>query len=377
VLVARGTEVAARAFGSEAVLGRSDIVDDRMSREHARVHFDRGHWSITDLDSRNGTFVNAERIAGEVHRRGDTVLRCGHSVFLLLADATGHPSEAEIGPELQRAYDRIREIAAADKPLLLACGSEADARVYHAASPRSAGPFVAVRCATLPEGVAERLIFGAKKGVVESIGHFQMASGGTLFLDDVTVLSPSVQTRLVQSLDAGVGIVLGGDAALRLAVGDGRFDALLYKRLAKTLVQIPSLADRRGDIARIVQRELAARGLKPHAKLVEACLVRGWPGNTAELVAAITQAADAAQSDIVRAEDLDPAAGLSPHQLVAETAVERVRRDTPPADIDKPEIEAALARANGVIHIAARLLGVHRTQLYQLMDKHGIVFEVE
>ena len=117
-----------------------------------------------------------------------------------------------------------------------------------------------------------------------------------------------------------------------------------------------------------------------HAKFVEACLVRPWPGNIPDLQAAVRKAASTTLSvgrDTVRVEDLDPAAGLTTGALAAETAVERPRKDTPPADLGKAEIEAALVKANGVVHLAARALGVHRSQLYQLMDKHGIVFTDE
>jgi len=404
VMVARGSEAEARALGPEAVLGRTiktpgatfDVEDDRMSREHARVRFERGHWVVADQESRNGTFVNGQRISGEVRRRGDTVLRLGHSVFVLLVDASGHPSAGDVGPELARTYDRIRQ-AAAGTTLLVhgepGAGSEVAARIYHDAGPRRAGPFVAVSCPSIPEGVSERLLFGARRGIVESIGHFQMARGGTIFLDEISALGANAQAKLLRLIDKrqiepvgategtpiDVGIVAGAHAELRLAVADGRFEPELYKRLAQVTVHLPALRERRVDLARLVQREVVATDakLRAHAKLVEACLVRPWPGNARELQAAVRKAAEGAlaqQHDVVRLEDLDPAAGLTAGALAAETAVERKKRDTPPADIDKATVEAALARANNVVNVAARMLGIHRSQLYQLMDKHGIVF---
>lgn len=399
-MVARGTEAVARTFGASAVLGRTvttadgathEIADDRMSRAHARVQVVDGVWSITDLDSRNGTYVNAQRITGEVRRRGDTVLRVGHSVFVLLGDATGHPAalegDAVVGPELGRAHDVIRR-AAAGATLLVhgepGAGKEVAARLFHASGPRRAGPFVAVSCPSIPEGVAERLLFGGKKGLFESIGQAQLAKGGTLFLDEVAALGPAAQRRLLAWIEHGgeCGIVAGAHAELRISVSSGEFDAMLYKALARTMVHLPDLRDRKVDIARLVVREVAAiePALRVHAKLVEGCLVRPWPGNVRELQAAVRKAATdarAAGHDTVRIDDLDPAAGLVPGGLAVETAVER-KRDTPPLDgIDKASVEAALARANGVIHLAARVLGIHRSQLYQLMDRHGIVFTDE
>ena len=409
VMVARGTEAEARGFGPSAALGRTiktpdatfDIDDERMSREHASVRFERGHWVIEDKESRNGTFVNGQRISGEVRRRGDTVLRLGHSVFVLLADASGHPSAVDgaVGPELARTYELIRRAASGTTLLVHSepgAGSQAAARIYHDAGPRRAGPLVSVSCPSIPEGVSERLLFGAQKGVVESIGHFQMARGGTIFLDEISALGANAQAKLLRLIDKrqlepvgtlqgtpiDVGIVAGAHAELRLAVADGRFDPELYKRLAQVTVHLPALRERRVDLARLVQREVVATDatLRAHAKLVEACLVRPWPGNVGELQAAVRKAAEGAlaqQRDIVRLEDLDPAAGLTAGALAAETAVERPKSNTPPADIDKATVEAALARANNIVAVAARILGIHRSQLYQLMDKHGIVFTQE
>ena len=109
------------------------------------------------------------------------------------------------------------------------------------------------------------------------------------------------------------------------------------------------------------------------AKLVETCLVRPWPGNIRELRAAVRQAATdaaAAGRDVVRVEYLAPAAGMPIGIGSAETAVER--RSAAPAELDRDAVVAALARANGVVSVAARNLGLHRNQLYGLMEKHGI-----
>ena len=408
-MVARSTEAVALALEPTAVLGRTvrpasgasiEIHDERMSREHASVRFERGHWVIADLDSRNGTYVNAQRIHGEVRRRGDAILRLGHTVFVLLGDASGHPapldSDVVVGPELARAYQQI--VRAAHEPALLlhaepGAGKEVAARVFHEAGPRKGGAFVSVNCAAIPDGVAERLLFGGKKGVADSIGHFQLAAGGTIFLDEVSALGTGAQAKLRRVLEhrevepAGadpmpidVGVVAGAHSEIRVAVANDGFDAELYRRLAATTVTLPPLRERKVDIARLVQREIVALdpALRPHAKLVETCLVRPWPGNVHELQAAVRKAALAAlaaKRDVVRVEDLDPAAGqTTTSATAAETAVERPKRQPTPRPIDKRTIEDALAQANNVVHVAARILGVHRSELYQLMDEHGIVF---
>lgn len=409
VMLATGRQATALVLPAPAELGRRiaaagqvhDVADERMSRDHAVVSWDGESWHIRDLDSRNGTFVEGERISGEVRRRGDAILRLGHTLFMLLADGRGHPApegEHVVGPELGRAHERIRGFAREDVLLIHGepgSGRELAARVYHQSGPRRAGPFVTVNCAAMPDAVAERLLFGAKKGVfagaIEAIGHLQMANGGTLFLSEVAELGAAAQARLLHVIDTRevipvgarsgtpleLGIAAGCHRELKDAVGEHRFSTALYERLSRRTVELPPLRARRMDLARLVQREIAAApgGLAPHPKLVETCCLRPWPGNLAELRAAVRRAAVAAvaaERDQVRAEDLDPMAGMPAGAAAGETAVDRPIAGGEP---DKAAVTAALARANGVVSVAARNLGLHRSQLQRLMVKHGIAFD--
>ncbi len=406
VVVATGPMPRELALDVPAELGRRivagkqthEIEDERMSRDHATVRWERGVWVITDRASRNGTWVDGERINGEVRRRGDTVLRLGHTIFILMTDVRGHPArdgEHVIGPELDRTFDQIRRNATVDTLLVhgeSGSGKELAARLYHDAGPRCKGPFVAVNCASIPEGVAERLLFGAKKGAfsgaVEALGHFQMADGGTLFLDEIADLDPAVQAKLLRVLETrevvpvgattGVtidtGVVAASHRELRLEVAERRFRDDLYYRLARVTVFLPPLRERKVDLARLVQREIADVDPKlgAHARLVETCCIRPWPGNVRELRAAVRQAASTALAggrDTVRIEDLAATAGM-PVGTAAPTAVERKQ---PAVDTSKEAVVAALERANNVVSAAARSLGLHRTQLYRLMEKYGLV----
>src|SRR5512133_605627 len=110
-MVATGTQLASLVLPPSAELGRRivagdrtrEIEDERMSRDHALVAWERGTWTVTDRDSRNGTFVDGEKISGSSARRGDVVVRLGHTVFVLLADGRGHPMPSDgdtvVGPE--------------------------------------------------------------------------------------------------------------------------------------------------------------------------------------------------------------------------------------------------------------------------------------
>jgi len=410
VMVATATRATALALAPPAELGRriaaagvtEEIDDQRMSRDHATVRWDRGAWVITDRDSRNGTFVDGARITGEVRRQGDVVVRLGHTVFVLVTDGRGHPApvgDPVVGPELARAFDQIRRYAT-DTALLVhgesGAGKELAARLYHDAGPRAAGPLVAVNCAAIPEGVAERLLFGARKGAfsgaTDAPGHFQAAAGGTLFLDEIAELDLAVQAKLLRALETRevvpvgatapvpveLGVVAASHRELRAAVAARTFREDLYYRLARATVVLPPLRARKVDVARLVQREVAAvsRSLGPHAKLIELCCVLPWPGNVRELRAAVRQAAAdalAAGREVVRADDLPALAGR-PVASVAEPATgdPPVTPPTAPVELDRDAIVAALGRANGIVSVAARALGLHRTQLYRLMDKHGI-----
>jgi transcriptional regulator with GAF, ATPase, and Fis domain len=445
IVVASGAQPMNLVLIPNADLGRKisagnktfDIDDERMSREHASVRYQRGVWTITDRGSHNGTWVDGARIAGAIDRRGDVVVRLGHTIFVLLADGRGHDNAADtgagvgvgagvgsggegvvVGPELARCYEQIRRYAGGDALLVYGesgAGKELAARLYHDSGPRRTGPFVAVNCAAIPAGVAERLLFGSRKGAfsgaTDAIGHFQSADGGTLFLDEISELDPAVQAKLLRVLEtrevvpigasAGttvdVGIVAACHRELRHAVAERRFRDDLYYRLARATVHVPPLRARKVDVARLLQRELAAVSpkLTAHAKLVEACLVRPWPGNVRELRAAIRRAATvpvAAGRVVVRREHLAPHAGLPPEPGTATPtgagggtgtgiggAVGAGGDPTPdstprgrPAELDKAAVLAALERAGGVISNAARELGLHRTQLYRLMDKLGI-----
>src|SRR5262252_5066108 len=146
-------------LGREIVCGgRTEEVDDgKMSREHASVRFLRDVWRIADVGSMNGTFVNGEKITGEVAvGASDVVLRLGHTIFILVRDGRGYTDTFErggdrvVGPELARVYEQVRRDAGVDTLLLHGengAGKELVARLYHESGPRKSGPFVAVNCA--------------------------------------------------------------------------------------------------------------------------------------------------------------------------------------------------------------------------------------
>jgi transcriptional regulator of acetoin/glycerol metabolism len=145
-----------------------------MSRKHATVLFDSGTWTVSDQGSRNGTFVGGSRVEGSVTFPGDGVIRTGETISLVLQDIRPFfdhhvdiKEEYVVGPRLEPILQQVQR--AANSGVLhvtgeTGAGKEIAARHFHRFSPGRDGPFVAVNCAAIPEGVAERLLFGAKKG---------------------------------------------------------------------------------------------------------------------------------------------------------------------------------------------------------------------
>ncbi|MBX3160104.1 MAG: sigma 54-interacting transcriptional regulator [Deltaproteobacteria bacterium] len=389
-----------------------DIDDERVSREHATVRWQRDGWRIVDLGSRNGTFVDGERLKGERHVEADAIVRLGHTVLVLLRDGRGHGAtkaargELAIGPGVARADDEIRR-AAGGRTLLLqgeaGVGKERSARLFHDAR-RPDGPFVAVDCAAIPEGAAERLLFGSRRGAfsgaTDAVGHLQSADGGTLFLDEIAELDLGVQAKLLRVLEtrevlpigatSPIAIDLGVVAATHVdlrAVPRTHFREDLYDRLAHAVVRIPPLRERKVDAARLAVAELASIDgrLSAHAKLVEACCVRAWPGNVRELRTAVARAARTALADhrlVVRAADLPEHAGAARDDPPGVVAPEPPPIDLGPPleqarlqhrrELDESDVRAVMAEHGDNLTAAARAAGIDRSTLDRLLRRFGI-----
>ncbi len=409
------------AAGEEPlVIGRAGqagalLSDHRLSRSHCSIAVTPDGWVVRDLGSRNGTFVDGEPIEGEETFEAPCVVRAADTIVLPCADLTGFSSVATrdgavLGWRMQAALAEVDRAAAGGDTLLLGgesgTGKELAARRFHARGPNSAGPFVAVNCATIPQGLAERLLFGARKGAysgatADVIGHLRAADGGVLFLDEAGELDLQVQAKLLRALETrevmplgatqpvavDVRVCLATHVSLRRAVSDGRFREDLYHRVAPPEVTLPPLRDRLEEAAHHVVAELAvaAPGVAPQAKLVEACLLRHWPGNVRELRRHVRDAAGRAlaeKADRVRLEHLAPEAG-QPLGPSAGASVPPSRAGTGEPDDVRPyvrragmptreAVERALRDSGGNVSRAARSLGMQRTQLYREIERHAL-----
>ena len=394
------------------------LTDPLLSRRHAEVTYGGGQFHARDLGSRNGSSLDGEPLrGGVVARPGARVLRTGGTIFLLCPDLLPYSSGVQldggtvIGPTLHEAWDAIARAARSGDSLHLrgesGTGKELAARAFHGAGPRRGGPFVAVNCATIPEGVAERLLFGARKGAfsgatADADGYLQAADGGTLFLDEIGELQPPVQAKLLRVLELREVVPLGASQPqtvdlrfvsathkdLRAEATAGRLRQDLYFRIGRPEVTLPPLRERLEEIPWLVASEVEriGAGLTAHASLVEACLLRPWPGNVRELAIearAAAQAAIAAGSREVTEAHLSPAAGrplgsgpppdVPPAEAPASArpgaAEPRARRTTPPS---REALEALLAKHAGVIQEVAGELGCSRRQVGRFIELHRI-----
>jgi two-component system, NtrC family, response regulator len=295
-------------------------------------------------------------------------------------------------PEMLKVTRTIERVAGADVSVMLlgasGTGKELLARGLHEASPRSKGSFVAINCAAIPETLLESELFGHEKGaftgaVKTTEGKIELAQGGTLFLDEVGDIPLPLQVKLLRFLQERVIERIGGrkpipvDTRIVCAthrdldamVAEGRFREDLYYRLAEIVVRIPSLAERPGD-AGLLARHFLARyaeqmkaGQKSFAPDALAAIdAWGWPGNVRELENRIKRAVIMAEGKTVHAEDLD----LAPGDAAAINL--RAAREA----ADRQAIRHALARSDGNVSAAARLLGISRPTLYDLLKAYDL-----
>jgi transcriptional regulator of acetoin/glycerol metabolism len=403
-LDADGAAIATRTVllgrGDQIVLGRGNeatlaLDDERLSRRHLRVtRTHDGRFLVEDLGSKNGTFLDGARLKGTC-RPASRVARFGRHLGLFFEDSTpvllggvAVDGGVVIGPHLRKVLDAVASFAGSSTALHITgetgTGKEVLARAFHDAGPRPQAPFVAVSCATIPAALAERLLFGAKRGAysgadADAPGYLQAADGGTLFLDEVAELGPELQAKLLRVIETGEIVPLGGTrgeravlrfcsashADLRAEAAAGRFRHDLYYRLGRPSVTAPPLRDRAEEIPFLVALALQRLGaeLRAHPDLVEACLLRPWPGNVRELMVEVRSAgqrAQAARQRVVHAAHLSHDAG-TPVTVPPETSL--------PAWPADDAIIAALHAEGGNVSATARRLGIHRTQLRRWLER--------
>ena len=361
------------------VIGRAEdcqlrIFDEAASRHHAEVVAEGAGARLCDLGSTNGTRLNGRPVKQSALADGD-VIRIGSAEMAFLeraeqeratvparpAPVTAAPAapapaerpsvsdeerrsrlavaEPEIigeSPGLLAAVDYARRAAGSARPVLVTgatgTGKELIARLVHRESQRGAGPFVPVNCAAIPPALLESELFGHEAGAFTGAarrraGYFELADGGTIFLDEIGDLAAALQVKLLRAIESGEFYRVGGSRPLcvdarvvaatnrdlEAAVASGAFRADLFYRLNVLRVSLPPLARRPGDVPLLARYFLRRKGeemKKPALELAPEALevleAYAWPGNVRELANVIERAVVLARSGRIELAELPP-----------------------------------------------------------------------
>ncbi len=298
-------------------------------------------------------------------------------------------------PEMIRVARTIERVANTNVSVMLlgasGTGKELLARGLHEASGRAKGQFVAINCAAIPENLLESELFGHEKGaftgaVKTTPGKIEQAAGGTLFLDEVGDIPLQLQVKLLrflqerviervgsrESIPVDTRIVCATHQDLETMIAEGRFREDLFYRLAEIVVRIPGLAERPGDATLLAKAFLHryAKEMNPGvrgfaADALAAIDAWGWPGNVRELENRVKRAVIMADDKLVGAADLDLA---DPDEQVANALNLKTARE----QADRKVIRHALARSEGNISSTAKMLGISRPTLYDLLKQYDL-----
>jgi transcriptional regulator with PAS, ATPase and Fis domain len=296
-------------------------------------------------------------------------------------------------PQWHDVLKRATQVAETETTVLLGgesgTGKEVVARFIHRASPRRGGPFVALNCAALPEQLLESELFGYERGAFTGAqqakpGQIELATGGVLFLDEVSEMSPSAQAKFLRVLQerefqrlggvrlqkANVRVIAATNRDLQKAVERGDFREDLYYRLQVFDIRIAPLRERPADILDLSEAfldEIGRSFSRPPAGLTrdarEALLEHHWPGNVRELRNALERAAILCEGGLISAEHLSLQPRRQPLPTATTTNLPLVERDT---------IEQVMRDCGWNKSKAAKRLGLSRTQLYVRLRRYEL-----
>jgi two-component system NtrC family response regulator len=299
---------------------------------------------------------------------------------------------------MQKVFVRVRTVAPTEATVLIegesGTGKERIARAVHQESARASGPFIAISCAALPETLLEAELFGHERGAFtdakkERRGRFELADGGTFFLDDIDDMPLPVQVKLLRVLQerefervggestrtVDIRVVVATKVSLRDLVREGRFREDLFYRVNVVPIQLPPLRDRKGDVPLLVQHFVERHGGGREYSTSRATMRTlerfPWPGNVRELENAIQRAiALAGERSDLASDDLLPQDGRWRGATEVPEEVQPLRQVVRAAEID--HIKHALEQTGGHRSQTADLLGISRKVLWEKLRDYDI-----
>lgn len=304
---------------------------------------------------------------------------------------------------MKTVYEMVEKVAETDSAVLVygesGTGKELVARAIHRRSARREGPFVKVNCGSLPRELVQSELFGHEKGaftgaIRQKKGKFELAEGGTIFLDEIGDLPLEAQVNILrvlqtkeydrvggeETLHADVRVIAATHRVLREMVAEGAFREDLFYRLEVIPIRLVPLRDRKADIPDLVKHFLHKKCEemnRPLKRLTDRAMAAmasyTWPGNVRELENVVERTLVLADGNVVDVNDLPLDVEASRAEVSAEeledSAIPLTRRLE---DLERQLIEQALEQAGGVKTKAAEMLGIKTSAFYYKLDKYGL-----
>ncbi len=425
----------------------NDVIlsDDTVSRNHCRIIQDDRHATLVDLGSTNGTHINGVRIK-------EAFLTPGMTIAVGNTQLRYHPVQEhiEVTPsqlesfgdivgrsvKMREIFGLLEKIAPTSATVVIegetGTGKEVVARTLHKMSTRKDGPFIVFDCGAVPENLIESELFGHEKGsftgaVMSRKGLFEMAQGGTIFLDELGELALDLQPKLLRvleqrevrrvgsntSIPINVRVIAATNRTLEEEVKKGRFRQDLFYRLSVVRLFLPKLSERKEDIPLLIHHFLHNMSFNRHyqsdalkierieTQAMEALTNYAWPGNVRELVNVIERACSMSDGPFIRLSDLPhyithrtpsgshQSAMLPPPSLSEDSEPLKRWSELPKrselqsmpfkdakeewiAHFEQDYISEILMRHGGNISKASREADIDRKYFRKLMTKHGI-----
>ncbi len=417
---------------SEITVGAMDdndlvLRDDTVSRYHCKIVQEGESYVLVDLDSTNGTFINRVRIREAFLKPNCTIALGKTQIKFLPLDERVRvlPSSRNrysdiIGQDvkMREIFGVLEKISPTDTTVVIegetGTGKEVVARSIHGTSLRAERPFMVFDCGAVPENLIESELFGHEKGsftgaIMTRQGLFELANGGTIFLDELGELSPDLQPKLLRVLEqrevkrvgsnrpirVDVRVIAATNRDLEEEVASGRFREDLYYRLSVVRIKLPPLRERPDDIPLLARHFLKNHPANRRAaggprirdfspETMELLLAYEWPGNVRELLNVIERAVSFTDSDTLTVADLpEHIAGAAGAVAATQRTVigERGTSTDIPfkeakerwiSTFERDYILNLLRKNNGNISHAAREADIDRKYFRKLMRKYGI-----
>jgi DNA-binding NtrC family response regulator len=351
----------------------------------------RGARDFVQKPWENERLLSILRTQVELHRALQRAARLEAENRLLRAE--GRPDFIATAPAMQLVLETLARVGPSDANVLITgehgTGKEIVAQTLHALSARASRPLVAVNTGAIPDGVFESELFGHVKGAftdarTDRIGRFELADGGTIFLDEIGNVPLRQQAKLLRVLESGeiervgssrsrrvnVRVLSATNSDLSAACASGQFREDLLFRLNTVEIHLPALRERREDIPALAAHFLAryaARYRRPvqgfDSAAVQTLLQYSWPGNVRELEHTIERAVLMCRTGEIQPADLALSSQRAPSQGLEDLSLEAV---------EAMLVRKALQRYQGNVSQAAEALGLSRGALYRRMEKYGV-----